>query len=322
MLLSETPVSRRPSHFGINMRRLLSVLALLLAVNMAAAAEKLPAKFERGYPPQLPHAEVETYRRIGDAEMKLYVHKPSDWKVGDRRPAIVFFFGGGWTNGSPSQFRYQCEYLASRGVVAVTADYRVASRQQVKAIDCVHDAVAALRYMRSNAGRLGVDPNKIVASGGSAGGHLAACLGVIDGLDDGTANHADVSYRPNALVLFNPALQFGESPGIPLTSERTGVDPQAISPYHHVKAGAPPTILFFGTADSMFESAQAFKTAMDKAGNRCELDAYEGLPHGFFNAGRNDNKPFIATLEKTDRFLTSLGYLSGPPTVIEFFEVE
>lgn len=301
-------------------RTFLAAVLLWSATAMTAAAEKLPTQFERGYPPQLPHAEAETYRRVGDVELKLYAHKPSDWKAGDRRPAIVFFFGGGWTGGSPAQFRYQCEYLASRGLVTVTADYRVASRHQVKAIDCVRDAAAALRYLRANAARLGVDPDKIAAGGGSAGGHLAACLGTLDEIDDGT--NAGVSYRPNAMVLFNPALQFGEPPGIPLTSERTGVDPQAISPYHHVKAGAPPTILFFGTADTMFESARAFQAAMEKAGNRCELDAYEGLPHGFFNAGRNDNKPFLATLEKADRFLGSLGYVSGPPTVAKFFETE
>lgn len=296
---------------------LLNSAFFALTACTAAAAEKLPKQFDRGYPPQLPHAEAEIYRRIGDVELKLYVHKPADWKAGDRRAAIVFFFGGGWTSGSPAQFRYQCEYLASRGMVAVTADYRVASRQQVKAIDCVRDAAAALRYVRARAERLGIDPNKIAAGGGSAGGHLAACLGTLDEIDDGTI--PEVSFRPNAMVLFNPALQFGEPPGIELTSERTGVDPQSISPFHHVRSGAPPTILFFGTADKMFESAQAFQAAMQKAGNRCELDVYEGLPHGFFNVGRSENKPFLATLENADRFLGALGYVSGPSRVAEFF---
>lgn len=302
------------------MKHTLPGLVLLAMTTSAVTAEKLPTQFNRGYPPELPRAETETYRRIGDVEMKLYVHKPSDWRTDDRRAAVIFFFGGGWTGGSPGQFRYQCEYLASRGMVAVTADYRVASRHQVKAIDCVRDAAAALRYLRANAARLGIDPDKIAAGGGSAGGHLAACLGTLDDVDDGT--NAGVSCKPNAMVLFNPALQFGEPPGISLTSERTGVDPQTISPFHHVKTGVPPTILFFGTADTMFESARAFQAAMEKAGNRCELDAYEDMPHGFFNAGRNENKPFLATLEKADRFFESLGYTAGPPTVAEYFETE
>lgn len=296
-----------------------SSLTLLFAAT-AIAGEKLPATFERGYPPQLPHASAETYKTVGDVGLKLYVHKPADWKESDRRPAIVFFFGGGWNAGSPSQFRYQCEYLASRGLVAITADYRVASRNKVLAVECVRDAVAALRYVRAHAGQLGVDPERIVASGGSAGGHLAACLGTIEGLEEGVGPDAKVSYRPNAMILFNPALQFGKAPGIALTSERTGVDPQTISPFHHVKSGTPPTLLLFGTADGMFASAEAFTGAMKNAGNRCELDAYDGKPHGFFNVGRDDNVDFYKTLESADRFLATLGYVSGPPQVDAYFD--
>jgi len=303
------------------MLRLLSIAVTpWMLINLAMAAERLPLNFDRGYPPELPHSEAETYRRIGDAELKLYVHKPKDWTKSDRRPAILFFFGGGWTSGSPSQFRYQCEYLAARGMVAVTADYRVASRHSVKAVDCVSDAVAAMRYVRANATKMGIDPERIVASGGSAGGHLAACLGVVAGLEANVDEHAAASYRPNAMVLFNPALQFGEAPGLQITSERTGIDPESISPFHHVKPGAPPTLLLFGTADGMLDSAKAFTRAMTDAGNRCELELYDGLPHGFFNVGRHENRPFLATLERADRFLESLGYVSGEPTLAEYFE--
>lgn len=299
-------------------QRILCPAIALLLIATATAKEKLPEKFERAYPPNLPHADAETYKTAG-GELNLYIHKPVDWKSSDRRPAIVFFFGGGWTGGSPAQFRYQCEYLASRGLVAITADYRVASRQQVKAIECVRDAVSAMRYVRAHAGKLGVDPEKIIASGGSAGGHLAACLGTIEGLDDGVGAYPTVSYRPNAMVLFNPALYFGEKPGLAMTSERTGVDPQDISPFHHVKAGAPPTLMFFGTADTMYDAAKAFTEKMTKAGNRCLLDSTEGKPHGFFNVGNNNNVDFRKTLETTDKFLETLGYVSGPPQVSEFF---
>jgi acetyl esterase/lipase len=143
---------------------------------------------------------------------------------------------------------------------------------------------------------------------------------VVDGLDDATGKLGNVDYRANALVLFNPALMFGEKPGLPMTSERTGVDPQEISPFHHVKSERPPTLLMFGTADSMIDSARAFRDAMKKAGNRCELEEYADLPHGFFNVGRNGNKEFFATLKVVDQFLASIGYLTGKPTVEAFFE--
>src|SRR5262249_13533381 len=136
-------------------------------------------------------------------------HKPTD-----KRPAIVFFFGGGWTNGSPMQFEEHCKYLASRGIVAITADYRVASRHQVKAVSCVADAKSAIRFVRKEADRLGVDPNKIVASGGSAGGHIAACSGVISGFNE-SSEDASVSSVPNALALFNPAVVLAPAVGLP-----------------------------------------------------------------------------------------------------------
>jgi len=302
------------------MLRIATALGCGLFFVASAAAEKLPEQMSRKYPPEMAEATVEVYKKAGDAELRLYVFKPEGHKAGDQRPAIVFFFGGGWNAGSPEQFRYQCRYLASRGMVAITADYRVASRNQVKAVECVRDAVSALRYVRGNAEKLGIDPNRIAAGGGSAGGHLAACVGVIENLDDATGRYGEVAYRPNALVLFNPALMFGEKPGLPMTSERTGVDPEEISPFHHVKSDRPPTLLLFGTADSMIDSARAFRDAMKKGGNRCELEEYADLPHGFFNVGRNENKEFFATLERVDKFLASLGYLKGEPTVEAFFD--
>src|SRR5262249_22722824 len=151
---------------------------------------------------------------------------------------------------------YQCRYLASRGMVAITADYRVRSRQGVKAVSCVTDAKSAIRWVREQAGELGVDPNRIVASGGSAGGHIAACTATLNDLDEPGENHS-VSSRRNAMVLFNPAVIMGPAPGIEVDAmraeqlaERVGADPESISPYHHLAAGVPPCLILIGTKDS------------------------------------------------------------------------
>jgi len=301
------------------MFRIPALIALVTAFAAAAAgAQEQKAKAGRGYPPDLPGAKVATYKTVGDVKLDLYIFNPDGHKPTDKRPAIVFFFGGGWTNGSPGQFEQHCKYLAARGMVAITADYRVASRHQVKAASCVADAKSAIRFVRKEAARLGVDSNKIAAGGGSAGGHLAACTGVISGFDESTEDQA-ISSRPNALALFNPAVVLALVEGIPsanperITSlaDRMGVEPVKLSPYHQVRAGAPPTIIFHGQADTTvpYATAELFAKAMTAAGNDCRLVGYEGQTHGFFNYGRGESEYYQKTLAELDKFLVAQGYL-------------
>ena len=280
----------------------------------AAAAEK---KGSFSYPPQFEGARAEVYKTIGDVKLSLWIFEPAAGPK-TNRPAIVFFFGGGWTSGSPTQFEQQCRHLAARGMVAITADYRVASRHQVKPTACVADAKSALRWVRANAQRLGLDPNRIAAGGGSAGGHLAAAIATLPDFDEPTENRT-VSSVPNALVLFNPALVLAPMAGLPLEGfgtrvpeERMGSAPQNLSPAHHVKRGTPPAIIFHGKADTTvpYATAEAFTRVMLAAGNRCELVGYEGAAHGFFNFGR-PNSRYAETLAAMDKFLVSLGWLAA-----------
>jgi len=267
------------------------------------------------------------FKTVGAARLKLHVFEPEGHKPTDKRAAVVFFFGGGWTGGTPTQFYPQCAYLASRGMVAASAEYRVKSRHGVTPFECVTDAKSAVRYVRTHAGEMGIDPDRIAAGGGSAGGHVAACTGVIKGLEE-KGEDTEISSVPNAMLLFNPALaldfEIWKERGMPeerLASIRARFgdkDPKEVSPYHHVKKGVPPTIIFHGEADTTVSiaSARAFTQAMTKAGNRCELKAYAGQGHGFFNQGRGD--AFAKTLREADEFLVSLGWLEGPDTVAQF----
>ena len=276
-------------------------------------------------PATLPGAETEVYKTVVDVSLPLHIFYPEGYKSGQSLPAIVFFFGGGWRNGSPAQFEKHCTYLASRGMVAITAEYRVWGRHKTKAIACFQDAKSAMRYVRSNAKRLGIDPNRIAAGGGSAGGHLAGALGTIGGLDD-PADDLSVSAAPNALCLFNPALILASIPdAFPLPDgleERFGVSPTAFSPYHNIGSNQPPAIIFHGDADTTIhhKSVELFTEKYKSLGNRCELVTYQGQGHGFFNFGRGDNAMFIATLTEMDAFLRSLHYLKGEPTVKRFYE--
>ncbi len=312
----------------MNQSRIIGSLVAIAAIVGVASAQEPKATAKRAqYPPRLDGAKAEVYKIVGDVKLKLYIYEPPGHKATDKSPAIVFFFGGGWTNGTPQQFEQQCRYLASRGIVSMTADYRVASRHQVKAVDCVRDAKSAVRWVRANAARLGIDPDRIAAGGGSAGGHIAACTATIAEFDEPSENQS-ISSKPNALVLFNPAAALASYEGASDAArrqvessqivERAGIDPKSISPAHHVTPGLPPTIMFFGTDDTLLGGAEYLARRAKEAGGRCELVTYPGEQHGFFNFGRGGNRAFLDTLRRSDEFLASLGWLSGQPTVDRF----
>lgn len=274
------------------MRMIANTLVMLLTVASARADE--------------PKVTERVYKQTPQGELKMFVHFPPDWKATDQRPAIVFFFGGGWTNGSPVQFTPQAEYLASRGMVAARADYRIKSKHNTSPDKCVEDAKSAVRWLRAHATELGVDPNRIVAGGGSAGGHLAACTATVEGFEAKGEDLA-ISSKPNALVLFNPVFDLvGVRPVIDEGKDVT----EAISPIRFVKKDTPPCVVFFGTADRLCEQGRAFLAKSKTVGNRVELYTAADMPHGFFNRPPWQD----LTVRQADQFLTSLGYLKGAPT--------
>jgi len=297
---------------------LLSFLIFCLNVELTAQ-NKYNTSFE--------DANEFTYKTVGDLDLKLWVYTPSGHKAENKKPAIIFFFGGGWNAGNPIQFEQHCKYLVYRGMVSVIVDYRVKTRHKVLANKCISDAKSAIRWVREHASELGVDPDRIAAGGGSAGGHLAAATAVLPRFDE-TNENINVSSKPNALVLFNPALVLAptnfDSEDTQLKEklnnmgQRFGADPLDISPYHNLKSGAPPTIIFHGTDDTTvpISTIQIYCDKMKELGNKCKLVAYKGEPHGFFNYGKKSNGPFVDTVNKMDKFLVSIGYLKAPPKSI------
>ncbi|MCA9034124.1 MAG: alpha/beta hydrolase [Planctomycetaceae bacterium] len=257
------------------------------------------------------HGEEQlVYKTVGDQKLNLYVDKPQDWNAADRRPAVVFYFGGGWVGGSPAQFEKQSQYLATRGLVGIRVRYRTIDRSKPGLPEiCCADAKSAMRYVRKHAAQLGIDPGRIAAAGGSAGGHLASFTAMVPGLDD-PADDTSVSCRPDALVLFNPV--FNNGPG-EWGHNRVGDRYKEFSPAHNIAGTAPPTIVFLGDMDKLIsvDVLNRFRDDMKAAGVRCDTRVYEGAGHGFFN-----NDPyFTETLIETDKFLNSLGWITGPPTI-------
>jgi acetyl esterase/lipase len=283
-----------------------SATAILVALSILCSHAQ--AKEHRFSPDQ-----TLTYKSLGKTELKLDVFKPKNHQLSDSRPAIVFFFGGGWTGGSPRQFYQQARHYADRGMVAIAADYRVKSRQQTTPFESVKDGKSAIRWVRQHAAELGIDPDRIVASGGSAGGHVAACTGVIQGLDE-QGEDLSISSVPNAMILFNPVLDTtAKGYGLSKVGKARQTD---ISPCHHVRAGIVPTLVLHGTADTAvpFENATRFVQLMKKAGNNGRLAAFTDKGHGFFNAPFfrpkiKDASIYERAMKECDTFLSSLGYL-------------
>ena len=269
----------------------------------------------------VPGSRQYVYKQADTVALKLFVINPANYSKEKSYPAILFFFGGGWTSGRITQFEQHANYFSTRGMITVLADYRVKSRHQTTPFDAVADAKSAIRYLRSHAAALHIDTSKIVASGGSAGGHLAAAAATVPGLNDASDN-LQISCKPNALVLFNPVFDNGPSG---YGSDRFGDRYLEISPMHNIKKGTPPTIAFLGTKDELIPvaTAQLYKQKMEEAGCRCDLFLFEDQKHGFFNyreERKEGNRFFIETVYQADLFLESLGYLTGKPTIHEFIK--
>lgn len=250
--------------------------------------------------PQLTErVEKYVYKKTPQGELAIHVHFPKDWTANDKRPVIVFFFGGGWHTGTVKQFVPQAEYLAGRGMVTARADYRVSSRHGTTPDKCVEDAKSAVRWLRANVAKLGIDPNRIAASGQSAGGHIAACTYTTKGLE-AEGEDLSVSSKPNLLVLFSAKLDLGPKEMA-----------FKISPNHNLTKDVPPAIVFYGTEEWLVADGVDFIEKSKKLGNIAELYTAEGQPHGFSN-----RSPWLErTIYLMDRFLARYGYTRGEPTI-------
>lgn len=250
------------------------------------------------------------YKKVNGQDLSLHIFEPNGFKSTDRRPCFLAIHGGGWTGGAPRRFYPFAAHFARLGMVGISLQYRLMKRDSGNTPwECVRDGRSAVRYLRAHAQELGIDPQKIIASGGSAGGHVAATTALCDGIDEPGEDLA-VSSVPNALVLYFPVIDTStEGYG----NAKCGSRWQEVSPLHHVKPGLPPTIVFHGTGDTVtpFHGAELFRDAMIKAGNRCELVVRDGGRHGYLMFDRAE---YDEAMRKTEEFLASLGLLSASGT--------
>ncbi len=261
------------------------------------ALQKVLAPSGQKFNPQLI-----TYKKSENYELKLHIFEPQQVKKGSKCPVIVYFFGGGWTLGTPLQFYRECAHYASKGMVAVAADYRIASLNKSSPFDSFEDAKSVIQWLRNHAGDYHIDPEKIVAAGASAGGHLAAATGTIPN----TSGEAD--YCPNLLMLYYPVVD---------TSERGyGSDEikkryLEISPLHNITSQTPPTLFLLGTKDNIIpvRTGNEFKEKLQAQGVECELHLFEGAGHPIFYYAKKVNNDYYKALDICDQFLYKHQYI-------------
>ncbi len=286
-----------------------SLTLLALALASQVSAQLIPAR-----QPLESSAGRRTYvfKNTPQGELKLHVFLPDGWAAGQKRSAILMLYGGGFTGGTPDQFESKARYLAGRGMVAVTPEYRIKNKHKTGPDKSIEDGRSAIRWVRMNAAALGVDPARVVGSGGSAGGTCVSVAALSDAFEP-EGEDRSVSSKPDVLVLYNPALLV---PG--MAGEERASESKLLGAWS-IRKGSPPMILFFGSKDKWLAGGREVARQSVALGNRAELYIAPGLGHGFFNdSSKAENGVpgwHEAVLFETDVFLTSLGYLAGPPTV-------
>jgi acetyl esterase/lipase len=237
--------------------------------------------------------------------MEIYFppnHDPAKAKV----PGVILFHGGAWGGGSLSQFRVACAYFASRGLVCATAEYQMLSAADAKKLPagetrkrvCVTDAKGAIRWLKQHATELGIDPNRIITGGGSAGGHISALATLNPGLND-PADPKDIDTSVVAYLWFNPAFALDDDKDAEIDVLR------------YVKSGLAPAIVFFGDQDGWKKGWDIAHAKWKSLGNQTiDLQIAPGQSHSFFNKDPWQTLTLIAA----DRFLVKLGLLTGEPT--------
>ena len=252
---------------------------------------------------------VYVYKTISDKKLKMHVDFPPGWQKTDTRPVIIFFHGGSWNGGSIRAFAAQAKYFASRGLVCTRVEYRLKSKDGVTPDKCVEDARSSVRWVRANAAKLGIDPQKLITAGGSAGGHLAACAIIPESVETDGAD-LSISTKPQAMILFNPVLSFMHG-GLASRVNGDKEIAEKISPLSHVKPDTAPSIVMFGTNDRLKAFGDLWWDKARELGFRADKYTAEGGKHGFFN-----QSPWLErTMIAADEFLASLGYLEGEPTM-------
>ncbi|MBX3740573.1 MAG: alpha/beta hydrolase fold domain-containing protein [Akkermansiaceae bacterium] len=300
----------------------------LLAKAPAAGATTVPIPAAIDALPETPQealakaSKVLTYKTVDGLDLEMHVFLPDKPAAdGKLRPGVLFIHGGGWVGGEPSVHAFESLHLSRQGMVCATIRYRLLGQGKKGKYsvakspgECLADAKSAMRFFRAHAAEFGMDPQRIAAGGGSAGGHLAAALNTIPGYDD-PKDDLKVSPKADALVLLYPAFDLSGGWGGGIGScKKAGMDPLKFSPATMADATFPKTLILVGKLDPVSPPASntAFLGRMKKAGVSVELLTYAGKEHKLFERRKTDPH-FQSYLIHSSRFFQELGWLPQRP---------
>lgn len=263
--------------------------------------EEIEARFQKGLEKRKEPSTIKIYKTIGNIALEAHIFYPEDFKEGDQRPAYVFFHGGGWAIGVPEWGYKNCKNFSSKGMVAISFEYRLLDIHGSNLLDCVRDAKSAVLWTRKQATSLGIDPNKIVAAGFSAGGHLAACTAILDAYEE--TDDSGLGSKPDAIIVHSASYNTLKNDWFARNSEQK---PTTISTFHQLDKNLVPSIFFHGTDDHLAPISEftEFRDKMDALGNDYEYKIFENVGHFF-----NDSEARKTVKELTEAFLTELGHI-------------
>ncbi|WP_034268486.1 alpha/beta hydrolase [Actinospica robiniae] len=247
------------------------------------------------------------YRAADGTELPLLLFEPAEGA--HVSAGVVLFHGGALHKGSPDSLAAHCRELASRGIFAASAGYRLLGQGAASIDDCVADVRRATAEFQRLAALRGIDPNRLAAGGSSAGAHLALVAAMV--ADTSAASIPAVA----TLVALNPAgldLRSLDASVHARLERQIGIATGRLAEYsmiEHVRLGTPPLLIQHGTADEVesIETVRRFRDALVRAGNVCKLLEYPDAKHAFHYPESGAHFPTV--IEATANFVLTAGKL-------------
>ncbi|MBX3118767.1 MAG: alpha/beta hydrolase [Fimbriimonadaceae bacterium] len=231
------------------------------------------------------------YTRAGGEQVKMDIYSPAGATASSKLPAVVVIHGGAWISGKREDMTVMAKNLADNGFVAANISYRLAPKHKYPAM--LDDVQTAVRFLRENATKYGIDPKRIGAAGASAGGHLSLLLGSMDTRDPKPAEYPNQSSRVQVVWnLFGPVdmtLPFPQNVDVVFQMvlgkkrEDASKELKEASPLTYINKNTCPVFTIQGLADPLVnpQHARVLDEALKKAGVEHKTVFIEGMGHEF-----------------------------------------